>query len=75
MAKRIVFQLPGQPVSVLIPCDCGLDLDQIGTKDVPAGLPFWIVDSRFIPSTREYREAWHLDFASMGNPSGVGGEK
>ena len=74
MNKRIVYQLPGQPVAIVIPCECGLTLEQIGKKDVTAGVPFWIVESSTIPTDRTFRDAWQLDVASMGAPSGFGGE-
>lgn len=74
MNNRIVYQLPDQPTSVLIPCDCGLTLERIGQKDAPHGAPFWIVDADTIPTDRTFRDAWELDVASMGEPSGFGGE-
>ena len=74
MSKRIVFQLPGRPVTILIPCECGLTVEQIGKKDVPAGVPFWIVEAATIPADRTFRDAWELDVSSMGEPSGFGGE-
>lgn len=74
MQKRIVYQLNGSPVVVIIPCECGLSIEQIGEKDVPAGVPFWIVPSSSIPADRTFRNAWDLDVASMGEPSGFGGE-
>lgn len=73
MDKRIVFQLPEQPASIIIPCECSLSLEQIGQKDVPAGVPFWIVDAASIPTDRTFRDAWELDTAAMGEPSGIGG--
>ena len=73
MEQRIVYQLPEQPVAILIPCECGLTLEQIGKKDVPAGVPFWIVEASDIPADRSLRGAWELDVASMGEPCGVGG--
>lgn len=72
MENRIVYQLPDQPVALLIPCECGLTLEQIGKKDVPSGVPFWIVDASTIPSDRTFRDAWELDVAVMGEPSGTG---
>lgn len=72
MGQRIVYQLPEQPVAILIPCECGLTLQQIGQKDVPAGVLFWIVDADTIPTERTFRDAWQLDVASMGEPSGFG---
>lgn len=73
MDKRIVYQLPEQPAAILIPCECGLTLEQIGQKDVPAGIPFWIVPAESIPTDRTFRDAWELDVSSMGEPSGFGG--
>lgn len=74
MNKRIVYQLPEQPVAVVIPCECGLTLEQIGKKDVPVGVPFWIVDADTLPADRTFRDAWELDVAGMGAPTGFGGE-
>lgn len=74
MDKRIIYQLQGQPVTILVPCECGLTLEQIGQKDVPTGVPFWIVGTETIPTDRTFRDAWELDVASMGEPSGFGGE-
>ena len=73
MDSRIVYQLPDQPTVVLIPCECGLTLRQIGQKDVPQGIPFWIIPADSIPTDRTFRDAWELDVASMGEPSGFGG--
>lgn len=72
MSNRIVYQLHGQPVSILIPCDCGLTIQQIGQKDVPHGVPFWIVDADSLPTDRAFRDAWELDAASMGSSHGLG---
>lgn len=73
MNNRILYQLPSQPVSIVTPCDCGLTIEQIGKKDVPEGVPFWIVEVSAIPTDRAFRDAWQLDIASMGEPSGFGG--
>lgn len=73
MDKRILFQAEGAPVAVLIPCDCGLTLEEIGVKDVPAGLLFWIVDADSVPEDRAFRDAWELDAAVIGPAHGVGG--
>lgn len=74
MDSRIVYQPAGQPVAVLVPCECGLTLEQIGSKDVPAGVPFWIVGVEMLPTDRAFRDAWQLDVAGMGAPTGFGGE-
>ena len=73
MNNRIVYQIENQPVSILIPCECGMTLEQIGQKDVPTGVPFWIVDASTIPTDRAFRDAWELDEAAMGVPDGYGG--
>lgn len=72
MQERIIFQ-HGGGVAVLTPCNCGLTIEQIGKKDVPNGVPFWIVDASSIPADRTFRDAWELDTAAMGEPSGIGG--
>ena len=74
LTQRIVYQLPERPVSVVIPAECGLSLAQIGRKDVPPGVPFWIVDASDLPEDRTFRNAWDLDFDSMGSPHGFGGQ-
>lgn len=84
MNQRIVYQLPEQPVAILIPAipqyiaqgveaPIQLDILQIGQKDVPAGIPFWIVDAADIPEDRAYRDAWTLEAGDMGAPDGFGG--
>lgn len=59
-------------VMVLIPADCGLSLLEIGQKDVPAGVLFWMVDRNEFPHDVP-QEAWELDEAALGEPSGIGG--
>jgi hypothetical protein len=70
MRERIIYPL-GDGVAVLVPCECGLTVDQIARKDVPAGLPYLIVDATEIPTDRTYRAAWRADFSQ---PDGYGGE-
>lgn len=75
MSQRIIFQPEGAPVAVLIPADCGLTIVEIGEKDVPSGLPFWIVEADDLPEDRTYRAAWELDPSAMGEPQGYGASK
>jgi hypothetical protein len=57
--KRIIFPNDEGGVSVIVPSDnCGLTIEQIAAKDVPAGTPFEIVDVSEIPSDRTFRGAW-----------------
>ena len=46
-------------VAVIVPApDCGLTIEEIAAKDVPAGKPFKIVDVSDIPEDRTFRDAW-----------------
>jgi len=59
MNLRITYQTPEGGVAVIIPtADCGLTIEQIAAKDVPAGIPYKIVDVSSIPSDRTFRNAW-----------------
>lgn len=71
-SSRIIYQVSDAPVSVLIPCECGLTLQEIGIKDVPAGVLFWIVSVDDLPAERTFRNAWELDVNEMGPSAGVG---
>lgn len=46
-----------------------LALEEVCLKDVPAGVPYKIIDVSDLPQTREYRDAWEAD---MSNPDGYG---
>lgn len=70
MNKRIIYQNDEGGVAVIIPCDCGLTVDQIAAKDVPTGKPYKIVDVTDIPSDRSQRGAWAVDPADL--TDGVG---
>ena len=59
MNLRITYQTPEGGVAVIIPtAECGLTIEQIAAKDVPAGIPYKIVDVSSIPSDRTFRNAW-----------------
>lgn len=61
MDKRIVYQTVDGGVAVVIPApDCGLTVEEIATKDVPAGTPFKIVNAAGLPQDRSFRGAWTL---------------
>ena len=46
-----------------------LPIEDICQKDVPAGVPYLIVEDDVIPSDRTFRGAWEADFS---NPDGYG---
>lgn len=70
MNTRIIYQNDNGGVAVIVPCDCGLTIDQIAAKDVPTGKPYKIVDVADIPSDRSVRDAWAVDAADL--TDGVG---
>lgn len=59
MNQRIIYPNDNGGVSILIPVpECGLTIEQIAIKDVPAGKPYKIVDVADIPTDRTFRNAW-----------------
>ena len=58
MNSRIIYPTDDGGVAIIIPADCGLTIEEIAAKDVPAGKPFKIVDVDDIPSDRTFRNAW-----------------
>ncbi len=59
MNSRIIYPTDDGGVAVIVPApDCGLTIEEIAAKDVPAGKPFKIVDVTDIPSDRTFRNAW-----------------
>ncbi len=57
--KRIVYTDDDGNVCVLVPTDnCGLTVEQIKEKDVPAGKTATIVDKSAIPTDRSFRDSW-----------------
>jgi len=56
--KRIIFPTDDGGVAVIVPADCGLTIQEIAAKDVPAGKPYKIVDVADIPTDRTFRDAW-----------------
>ena len=59
MNQRIIYPNDNGGVSIIVPAsECGLTIEQIAAKDVPAGKPYKIVDVADIPSDRTFRNAW-----------------
>jgi hypothetical protein len=59
MNSRIIYPTDDGGVAVIIPAaECGLTIEEIAAKDVPAGKPFKIVDASDIPTDRTFRNAW-----------------
>ena len=59
MNQRIIYPNDEGGVSIIVPSpNCGLTIEQIAAKDVPAGKPYQIVDVSEVPSDRTFRNAW-----------------
>lgn len=68
--QAIIFENQGA-ARVLFPAVCGLSVLDIGRKDVPQGVSFWIVSTDDLPDVA--LEAWELNVKKMGAPAGTGG--
>lgn len=60
MNKRIIYATDDGGVAIIVPADCGLTIEQIAAKDVPAGKAYKIVDVADIPTDRTFRNAWEM---------------
>lgn len=73
MNSRIIYPTDDGGVAIIVPApECGLTIEEIATKDVPAGKPYKIVDVSDIPSDRTFRNAWEVDPNTL--TDGVGAE-
>ena len=62
MNKRIIYPTSDGGVAVIVPVpECGLTIEEIAAKDVPAGKQFKIVDVSDIPEDRTFRNAWEYE--------------
>lgn len=66
MYQVIVFEYEGSTAIMAAARITGLTILDIGKKDVPEGLPFWIVDASTV--TDDYV----VNPDELGEPSGVG---
>lgn len=60
MNQRIIYENDEGGVSIIVPADCGLTIEEIAAKDVPAGKTYQIVDVSDIPTDRTFRNAWAM---------------
>lgn len=59
MNQRIIYPNDEGGVSILVPApECGLTIEEIAAKDVPAGKDFKIIDVEDVPTDRTFRNAW-----------------
>lgn len=69
MNQRILYPNDNGGISIIIPADCEIMIEEIARKDVPAGTPYKIVDVSDVPTDRIFRAAWEADFTE---PDGYG---
>ena len=66
MNQRVIYPTDDGGVAIIVPAaECGLTIEEIAAKDVPAGKPYLIVDAVDIPTDREFRNAWTADFTEV----------
>jgi hypothetical protein len=59
MNQRIIHPTDDGGVAIIVPApDCGLTIEEIAAKDVPAGKDFKIIDVEDVPTDRTFRNAW-----------------
>ena len=59
MNSRIIYPTDDGGVAVIVPApECGLTIEEIAAKDVPAGKEFKIIDTADLPTDRTFRNAW-----------------
>ena len=68
--QAIIYPNDQGGIAIILPApDCGISLEEIARKDVPAGVAFRIIPVSAIPTDRTYRAAWTADFSA---PDGHG---
>jgi hypothetical protein len=65
--KAIIYTNNDGGVSIIHPTG-ELPVEEVARKDVPAGVPYQIVDVSDIPTDREFRNAWEANII----PDGIG---
>jgi hypothetical protein len=66
--SNIIYPQDNGNIALVIPTG-ELSIEDVAQKDVPAGVPYLIVDSADVPSDDTFFGAWEADFS---NPDGHG---
>ena len=57
--KKIIYIDDDGNVAILTPTDnCGLTVEEIQAKDVPAGKTSYIINATDVPTDKSFRNAW-----------------
>lgn len=69
MAQVIIYPQENGSIAVITPTG-ELAIEEVCRKDVPAGVPYLVIDSSALPEQHnEFFNAWEADFS---NPDGYG---
>lgn len=69
MDSVIIYPNNKGGLAFCFPCDCGLSVEEIARKDVPAGKPYLIVPADQVPKDTAFMDAMQADFSQ---PHGYG---
>ena len=61
---KIIYKNENDGISILHPTEEALKvmtIKDIADKDVPAGIPYAIIEDSVIPEDRTFRDAWTID--------------
>jgi len=70
--KQIIYPNNNGSVTLIVPAE-GWNVEVVARKDVPAGVPYKIVDSEDLPQDHTFFNAWEADFSSP-DGHGIGAE-
>ena len=68
MSKNIIYPNGSGGICLVMPTG-ELPVEEVARKDVPAGVPYFIVDAASVPADHTFFGAWEADFS---NPHGFG---
>lgn len=68
MNKNIIYPNKNGSICLVIPTG-EIAVEEVARKDVPAGIPYRIVDVADVPEDHTFFNAWEADFS---NPDGHG---
>lgn len=70
MEQKIIYPQANGSIAMICPApNCGLTIEEIASKDVPAGVPYLIINDSDMPDDHMFFDAWEADFT---NPHGAG---